>query len=362
MKSGASIALGTVAAVTLAGMLNRRGSTSTTRPMVLLDLDETLLRAEPMPSGKGKHKLVEERRLQVGRYVRRTVIERGEKAEFMRRMHARIEAKLAFTRAAREVRFEDGEGYLVLARPGIERELRKLADHADLAVLSAGSKDYVERLLRETGLRALVPFGYSSRDTNDFSWLSGRPWVLVDNLAFGTMGTDDKLRQLMGLGTDAELGGEHEDRVVHVDDFDSYLPDKHPIDGLAEVVLQRLGTVAGSPARAQEPPWLALGLVDRLVPTMKHRGVSKTARSRRGFLTAYREARGRHTQLGKDAGGVAWRDRRNAFVARHMGQVVKRGEPLWENDGSPTRRHLALVAWAYSPEPKRLTDWIAETY
>ncbi len=44
-----------------------------------------------------------------------------------------------------------------------------------------------------------------------------------------------------------------------------------------------------------------------------------------------------------------------------MAQVVKRREPLWEQDGSPTRRHLALVAWAYSPEPEKLTDWLTET-
>jgi len=107
--------------------------------------------------------------------------------------------------------------------------------------------------------------------------------------------------------------------------------------------------------------YLALGVVDNLVPVMRQRGVSRVARSARGFLAAYRKARGRHTQIGKDAGGVAWRDRRNAFVARHMGQVVQCGEPLWGGDGSPTRRHLALVAWAYSPEPEKLVDWLTVT-
>ena len=360
MMDGSKIALGTVAAVTLAGLM-RRGSASVVRPVVLLDLDETLVRAEPISRGRDRASVIGTRKDKVGRYAEKVTTSQGKQADFNRRLLSTAKAKLAFTQASREVRFEDGESYLVLARPNIERELRKLADHADLCVFSAGSKDYVERMMRETGLRALVPYSYSSRDTNDFSWLSGRPWVLVDNLAFGTASSNDKLRQLLGMKGEGEPGSEHEDRLVQVDNFESNLPDKYPIDGLAEVVLQRLTTVTGSPARAQEPPWLALGVVDNLVPVMRQRGVSRVARSARGFLAAYRKARGRHTQIGKDAGGVAWRDRRNAFVARHMGQVVQCGEPLWGGDGSPTRRHLALVAWAYSPEPEKLVDWLTVT-
>jgi hypothetical protein len=41
-----------------------------------------------------------------------------------------------------------------------------------------------------------------------------------------------------------------------------------------------------------------------------------------------------------------------------MAQVKAHGEPLWK-DGVPTRRHLALIMWAYSPSPARLAKLAA---
>lgn len=90
--------------------------------------------------------------------------------------------------------------------------------------------------------------------------------------------------------------------------------------------------------------FLPLRQVERFVPLMQERGVSEVARSPRGFLTAYRRAGG-PGNLPPD-----WLQRREAFIARHEAQVRRRGEPLYERDGSPTRRHLALIAWAYSPD------------
>jgi hypothetical protein len=52
-----------------------------------------------------------------------------------------------------------------------------------------------------------------------------------------------------------------------------------------------------------------------------------------------------------------WAERRAGFIARHMGQVEANGEPLWDEDGDPTDRHLGLVAWAYSPTPAKLRSW-----
>ena len=95
-------------------------------------------------------------------------------------------------------------------------------------------------------------------------------------------------------------------------------------------------------------PYLPLEEIDRWVPLMRRQGVSQVARSSRGFLSAYRAARGDSSRLSE-----AWLRKRDAFVARHMAQVKSRGEALWR-DGLPTRRHLALVAWAMSPTPKRL--------
>lgn len=77
---------------------------------------------------------------------------------------------------------------------------------------------------------------------------------------------------------------------------------------------------------------------------MQAQGVSVVARSPRGFLTAYRQAGGDPERL-----SPYWRNRRENFLKRHLAQVRAQGEPLYR-DGKPTRRHLALIAWAYSPK------------
>lgn len=94
--------------------------------------------------------------------------------------------------------------------------------------------------------------------------------------------------------------------------------------------------------------YLSLATIDRYRPRMRALGVSKVARSSRGFLSAYRRAGGDPDKLSD-----AWDARRDAFIRRHMAQVKARRESLW-HDGQPTRRHLALIAWAYSPTPARL--------
>jgi hypothetical protein len=79
---------------------------------------------------------------------------------------------------------------------------------------------------------------------------------------------------------------------------------------------------------------------------MEKEGVSEVARSPRGFLTAYLASGGNLKKLGS-----YWIDRRENFIARHVAQLIKNKEPLYKSPGSdvPTRRHLALIAWAYSP-------------
>jgi hypothetical protein len=59
--------------------------------------------------------------------------------------------------------------------------------------------------------------------------------------------------------------------------------------------------------------------------------VSTVARSPRGFLTAYREVNGHAARLSD-----AWRQRREAFIARHLAQLEQRGEPILGADGKPT--------------------------
>lgn len=69
-------------------------------------------------------------------------------------------------------------------------------------------------------------------------------------------------------------------------------------------------------------------------------GVSKVARSSRGFMRAYQRA-GSFAKLPEK-----WKRKREAFIARHMAQG--KSEQLWKN-GKPSRRALALIMWAYMP-------------
>lgn len=94
--------------------------------------------------------------------------------------------------------------------------------------------------------------------------------------------------------------------------------------------------------------FLPLSTVERYRPLAAALGVSAVARSQRGFLRAYLDADGQAFNLSD-----YWLNRREGFIARHMAQVKTRKEPLWKN-GEPTRRHLALVCWAFSPDASRL--------
>ena len=84
--------------------------------------------------------------------------------------------------------------------------------------------------------------------------------------------------------------------------------------------------------------FLPLRTIQRYEALAQELGVSKVARSPRGFLSAYRAVNGHSDRLPS-----AWRVRREAFIARHLAQLEQRGEPLLSADGRPTRRHLALI-------------------
>ncbi len=97
--------------------------------------------------------------------------------------------------------------------------------------------------------------------------------------------------------------------------------------------------------------YLPLPLVTSFVPSMKLREVSEVARSPDGFVEAYAAAGGSAENLDS-----RWEATRNRVLAMHLAQARTRSEPLFNENGFPTRRHLALVAWAYSPCPARLRE------
>jgi hypothetical protein len=88
-------------------------------------------------------------------------------------------------------------------------------------------------------------------------------------------------------------------------------------------------------------PWLSLNEIRKYEPEMERLGVSKVARSRSGFLSAYKRAGGDIRRLSD-----GWKRKREGFIARHLAQYKRdRGY----------RRYLALIAWAYKPSlsPRR---------
>lgn len=94
---------------------------------------------------------------------------------------------------------------------------------------------------------------------------------------------------------------------------------------------------------AHNPPGgstMSLKEVEKWVPEARKRGISKVARSGRGFVAALRRA----GSVGKLP--EKWKSKRKAFIARHMAQTGN--ETLWEG-GKPSGRALALMMWAFKP-------------
>jgi hypothetical protein len=125
-------------------------------------------------------------------------------------------------------------------------------------------------------------------------------------------------------------------------------------------------------ARKTPAPYMTLAAANFFLKYAKARGVSKVARgesksavTKIGFMQAYAKAKGNHKKLQTMMATPrqTWDERRNNFVARHMAQVTKRGEDLYETAGKykgwPTRRHLGLIMWAMTPDPRGVGNLIA---
>ena len=99
-----------------------------------------------------------------------------------------------------------------------------------------------------------------------------------------------------------------------------------------------------------EPPWLPFDVVLAWSQEARQRGLADSGWA--AFLDAWRRVDGDPERL-----PVSWRTRRRAFLARQEAARQRAQEPLWEKQrGSPSRRHLALVMWAFSPVPERVAE------
>ncbi len=106
-------------------------------------------------------------------------------------------------------------------------------------------------------------------------------------------------------------------------------------------------------------PYLRLSIVEKIELLAVQAGVSEIARSPRGFLSAYKLASGEVSMLGRHPENQKpWADVRDRFLAKHMDVIAKKREPLWTAKGQPTRRHLMLMIWAFTPTPDRTLAWL----
>jgi len=109
-----------------------------------------------------------------------------------------------------------------------------------------------------------------------------------------------------------------------------------------------------------EYPLLKKNTVTKLLPLIDSEGVSLVSRgftpsnqTEGGFLGAFYT--GKLKQLATK--NQTWMERRNGFIKRHW----RKGRRLFKQDGNPTRLHLALVSWGYSPDTKRLNQYIKKS-
>jgi len=86
---------------------------------------------------------------------------------------------------------------------------------------------------------------------------------------------------------------------------------------------------------------MSLSGVVKYEKSAEDQGVSEVARSPSGFLGQLKKF-GSVSKLPEE-----WKRKRNGFIARHMAQA--KDETLWDSDGNPSRRALALIMWAYMP-------------
>ena len=121
--------------------------------------------------------------------------------------------------------------------------------------------------------------------------------------------------------------------------------------------------------------WMKLAEVKKSLSAMDARNVSRVARglddstqTKDGFVEAYIAVKGdQNKMMTRKTGRLregqekeTWAERRSQFIARHLKEMreIDTHRNGWQPNGEPTRRHLGLMAWAYTPSPKRTEKWL----
>jgi hypothetical protein len=118
-------------------------------------------------------------------------------------------------------------------------------------------------------------------------------------------------------------------------------------------------------------PYLPLSLINQYETlaeyyniSRKARGLEKPTTSDKGFLVIYREYKGdglkmKELPCRKDKPeGVNWERKREIEVKGKYGQMKRMKIPLYHKEGElkdlPTKMHVNMIMWAYSPDKKGL--------
>lgn len=149
-------------------------------------------------------------------------------------------------------------------------------------------------------------------------------------------------RQLLQLDTEIKFFVKNHPGDARVGFWDD--PEFHRDE--VRIGMARYAEPAAGLSSGRAHAFLPLSTVKVYEAEARRRGVSKVARSATGFLAAYKRAGGVPERLSE-----AWVRKREGFIARHMAEAQKNLESFALGKRL-TRRHLALIMWAYSPRAK----------
>ena len=94
----------------------------------------------------------------------------------------------------------------------------------------------------------------------------------------------------------------------------------------------------------REHAFLPLRFVERWVKAAKEENIAEARKGNASFLAAYRRAKGRPERLTEN-----WHEARERFLKKEIAAIKLSGEHLFDRKGRPTRRHLSMILWAFSP-------------
>tara|TARA_R100000231_G_scaffold137798_1_gene114791 strand:+ start:2986 stop:3357 length:372 start_codon:yes stop_codon:yes gene_type:complete len=96
-----------------------------------------------------------------------------------------------------------------------------------------------------------------------------------------------------------------------------------------------------------------LPMIDKFGVSKVARGIQKSTATNQGFTQVFLTGKSLSSKATKNE---TWDERRENYLKRHL--KAGRQTPLYNIDGSPSRFHLSLIAWAFSPDTKGLKRYI----